>query len=1086
MEVTVTPDNLIKTLRDRGISLTRDDIQWAFDSSRTKDVVSDYVRAYLGPATLLTAEEMHLYAMPYKTSPGERLTVVIRRHTHLEHAGQARKIAADNDLSTFRPFADAEFGEATMLLERSTAAIREQTRRLNVQRRALRDIQAKNHAAAESRERRLELKTQHYRSEAQQLAIATEELAQTFTAGTRAAQQQSKSNDIALHNSVYRMLKTDDRAISRYEHLLVPLTKFSDGPSVPQLRHQAKSLGNRLVQSKVVVMRHRLDRIFLQTIDHPMPTDDRDDDSDMLDDELQALREDLEALYSELKPVAEMSVDEEYLRPLLTAVSAEEDGAHEMSISRMSDVQDALACASEKVDILTGRVKEHTSHQQVIRTVSELAADDCLTERKDATLVPGQKHHGQFQGNGGIRPPAQIYKASRSTQDTGPSSETTDPVSRLLKIRGILLSSEIDKEALCAVLVQKILERRVSLTTHQSSLEKDVQAALASHFRDADEALQSLMDCFDHDSLVSTAPVLGPALHTAVAMMEGDVEHIGEQLSDIEDFNLFLNNRLREDRLRTTGCTLLVLAALLRFFVTAAQSSWTPVVLKNVKILGLQRAPNVTDVSRDGGHSILINGHIVWLYDDTECISVQGEQLSFVSNTAAYAHQPQASVKSVEDFGVVNVRTSASGLKETAILADHAVGTGGWIPFVKEELRFNEQREGRQRIAIWPGSSPTPVNRTFAYLFAPLVYVDSKPQDPAKKYVPRGMTLISITAPDAGPRARRVSELLFADDAVPFGGFAAVLGSGRRSQGPKASSEDRELYVLGVADGGLQIARVLLGQIQHRGSYDYFDTQSRKFVLKPPKLELADPKRVYLPGTFTSGNVFYSPYFKTFIMIYFNRMVDSTFYIRFLDLRQPLEDSRTWKRGGLNGRGITAEDAEALVRYRWSSEQVLWVSPPGTGGFNYAGAAHPEYFNRQYYPASRHFADEDRQGRLDKNEWYGSSEVAEKDAKGDGRHLLLSWTTQEGQDGDDGIYRIMLARIEFDDVPPAPPQDVGLQPADGTEGESGSKISAASDGLLITLGTLLKLERPLLLWLGASLVQTTLMGAPMAVVALLF
>ena len=128
--------------------------------------------------------------------------------------------------------------------------------------------------------------------------------------------------------------------------------------------------------------------------------------------------------------------------------------------------------------------------------------------------------------------------------------------------------------------------------------------------------------------------------------------------------------------------------------------AWTPIVVKNVTDLGPQLTPDVTNVSRDGGYSALINGNIVWLYDDTECMDTQGNQLSFVSNTASYANQPDSNVATVADFGVVNLGTNPDGSPKTAILAHTTVGSGGWIPFQPDELQYNEQMNGKERVAI--------------------------------------------------------------------------------------------------------------------------------------------------------------------------------------------------------------------------------------------------------------------------------------------------------------------------------------------------------------------------------------------------
>lgn len=134
--------------------------------------------------------------------------------------------------------------------------------------------------------------------------------------------------------------------------------------------------------------------------------------------------------------------------------------------------------------------------------------------------------------------------------------------------------------------------------------------------------------------------------------------------------------------------------------VPLLSASYSPIAVRNVTLLGPQLTPDVQSVSRDGGHSVLINGNVVWLYDDTECRDSKGKQLSFVSNTAAISASPNDNITLVRDFGVVNLGREKNGGPKNAILADTSVGTGGWIPFQPDELQFNREMNGKQRVAI--------------------------------------------------------------------------------------------------------------------------------------------------------------------------------------------------------------------------------------------------------------------------------------------------------------------------------------------------------------------------------------------------
>lgn len=300
------------------------------------------------------------------------------------------------------------------------------------------------------------------------------------------------------------------------------------------------------------------------------------------------------------------------------------------------------------------------------------------------------------------------------------------------------------------------------------------------------------------------------------------------------------------------------------------------------------------------------------------------------------------------------------------------------------------------------------------------------------------MTLISIDAPISGPIATRQGDLIIPGTKVAFGGFSTLLGSTSTNTTTDPDFGDRDVYMFGMASGGLQLARVGISDVTAFNKYTFWDPASLNFSQVAPSPDITDYQHIYLPGSFSSGSIFYSPYLATFIMVYFNKMVDSTFYIRYLELNVPLKNDSVWTLGGKNGKGIQAEDAEALVKYPWSAEQKLFLSPMAKGGFNYAGMAHPEYFNRQYFAKSLYPNSTPKEQRL--NGWYGNNIIAEADAGSDGRHLLLSWTAQSKGGTDTGIYQVELATVEFDDIPASP------SGPSATSGQTASPSSTHSTG----------------------------------------
>lgn len=88
--------------------------------------------------------------------------------------------------------------------------------------------------------------------------------------------------------------------------------------------------------------------------------------------------------------------------------------------------------------------------------------------------------------------------------------------------------------------------------------------------------------------------------------------------------------------------------------------------------------------------------------------------------------------------------------------------------------------------------------------------------------------------------------------------------------------------------------------------------------------------------------------YQTFLIIYFNRLVDNSFYIRFLDKQKPVHvlrgtvhhSDKDWAANKV----LTPRDVMAIVKYAWSPQYKLYETEQGKGGFSYAGSVAPQFF----------------------------------------------------------------------------------------------------------------------------------------------
>jgi hypothetical protein len=105
-----------------------------------------------------------------------------------------------------------------------------------------------------------------------------------------------------------------------------------------------------------------------------------------------------------------------------------------------------------------------------------------------------------------------------------------------------------------------------------------------------------------------------------------------------------------------------------------AEQSRPDIHIKGVFCLKWQINPQLPRLSRDGGASVLLNGHLIWLFDDTEVTPGVVD----CSNTTVYSHAPERNITLLRNFGIFTsgkLRTA----QERAVIAYQTLSDGGWM-----------------------------------------------------------------------------------------------------------------------------------------------------------------------------------------------------------------------------------------------------------------------------------------------------------------------------------------------------------------------------------------------------------------------
>lgn len=240
-------------------------------------------------------------------------------------------------MSTVQAFSDQEIRDAIEELHRSTEVINKQTETLRQQQDALSRLLSTSGKFGDARSD-LEIKRLHkWESDRKALNTTVELLSQSLDYRLAELQQQTKDGSDGVTQVVDDMLHSDDKLLSSLQKLGWELD--TEDPEETESVTKLRDICARLIKFTVEYIRTRLDRIYLETLETFRTSGGGDRAAK---EDITAQQEELEELYSEILPVAQMSVEQQWLEPSLRTLSFKNGS----SLTRSAEALSYVSCIS--------------------------------------------------------------------------------------------------------------------------------------------------------------------------------------------------------------------------------------------------------------------------------------------------------------------------------------------------------------------------------------------------------------------------------------------------------------------------------------------------------------------------------------------------------------------------------------------------------------------------------------------------------------------------------------------------------------------------------------------------------------------
>ncbi|KAK2066711.1 hypothetical protein P8C59_000502 [Phyllachora maydis] len=466
----------------------------------------------------------------------------------LENSGRAAQLsaqlAAHDDVAAAPVFAAHELRDAIDELERSTAAMARQSETLRQQQDVLHRMVAARRRDCDARLVLADKQAQACQAERKSLSTSVETMAQSIGARVVDMEQQQAGSASRLHQTTESILQLDDKLLSSLQKLGCELD-VEDAEEQQDLA-KLRDVSARLIKYTVEAIRTKLDRVYMESLEASIRSGVV---GSAPAEELSALEEELESLYAEILPVAQMSAEQQFLEPALTAVDARDGSSMARSERALEYVRGCLDHLVDRMAQFSARASQFRAHQ----TAASLLAGTARLELAAKVDGPSPLRRGKHAGttvwtaaaassSSPVRRRANSGARRPSLRGGDDDDDDDSPLDELLRSLGLILPQPADPDAPASsalklqqdFLASTLAHRRAKADDVARNVHESLEGAAMTQLADARRATQLLLDSVLAESPFAEVNLADPEIEASITFLAQECEEVQTRLRHVD------------------------------------------------------------------------------------------------------------------------------------------------------------------------------------------------------------------------------------------------------------------------------------------------------------------------------------------------------------------------------------------------------------------------------------------------------------------------------------------------------------------------------------------------------------------------